>query len=61
MLPASEPNDSQQQTHTVLEESKPKADTPSDDLPRKSIKTGRSALIHLFHEIFILHSFNLQL
>ena len=48
MLPQSESNESQNSTHTVLEESKAKGDAPRDDLRKVSTISGTNDLIRLF-------------
>lgn len=52
MLPKSVPNDNQNTTHTVLEESKTKSASLSNDPLKTSIVTGTNTLIHLFHKLF---------
>lgn len=48
MLSINETNDGQTPNHTVLEELTAQGDSPRDDLRKNLIKTGTSALIHLF-------------
>ena len=54
MLSNDETNHSQKPIHTVLEESKAKRDTPSDDPLTQSIKPGTCALIRYFIEFSLL-------
>mgnify|MGYP000851144773 CR=1 FL=1 len=48
MLQKSESIDGQNPINAVLEESKAKRDTLSDDILKNPIKSGINALIHLF-------------
>lgn len=55
MLSKSESKNSQNPTHLILDEAKAKRDSPSNDLPKTSIKTGTWPIIYLFKEILIFH------